>query len=191
MSAGAVRDIVNLNSITLWEQTTSIFSHTFGVNSSELATRLANPLGGGNWDFRGTSIEFYDVFYSNAAGAFDIDGEYVTIEAAYEFPPHGGAMNIAEVQLNFADTSTEFANVAASFASFGNSAIPASVANAIDGDINTATALGSTVGPTERLRLTLGFASSSGPITAAVPEPSTLFLLIFGLALCRLRSINR
>ena len=37
------------------------------------------------------------------------------------------------------------------------------VDNCIDGDLQTHTVMGNTVGTTERLRLTLGFESTSGP----------------------------
>ena len=87
-------------------------------------------------------------------------------------------LNLAEIGLNFSGTPTEFGNFVASSLPLGDNAIPDSVGNAIDGNLQTHTTMGNTVGTTQRLRVTLGFLSSSGP--APIPEPSTLVLLAAG-----------
>lgn len=52
---------------------------TFGVNSSELTTRLSDPLSSSNNDFFGVSgHEYYDVFYSDSDGRFNVEGDFVT-----------------------------------------------------------------------------------------------------------------
>jgi len=39
------------------------------------------------------------VIYSDAGGAFNINGQYVTIEALYDKPaPAGGGLNLAEIR---------------------------------------------------------------------------------------------
>ena len=180
--ATSVRDIGNLDSITFWETTGNVQSYTFGVDSEELTQRLSNPLGSTNNDFVGViGHEFYDVFYSDADGSFNNYGEYLTIEGSFDIGlPNGGALNLAEIGLNFSGTSTEYGNYVASFVALGDNAIPLSVGNAIDGDLNTYTTMGNTIGTSDRLRITLGFQSSSGPLST-IPEPNTMILLGFGL----------
>ena len=180
-----VREITDLTSITFWERTggTTPDAYTFAVNSTQLTTRLADPLGIGNYDFYGVyGREYYDVYYSNADGTFNLNGEYVSITGVYNLGlPWGGGLNLAEMGLNFIDGSTEYANYIASFVALGDNAHPETVVNAIDGDLLTHTSMGNTVGQTERLRITLGFRSTS------VPEPAPLLLFGIGLGLMSLR----
>lgn len=180
--ATPVRDILNLASITFWEATGNPIAYTFGVNSPQLTQRRPDPLSTSNMDFSGVvGHEFYDVFYSNQDGTFNIDGEYLTIEGIYDFGlPFGGGLNLAEIGLNFSGATTEFGNYVASFVALGNNAIPSDVGKAIDGDLQTWTTMGNTIGQTQRLRVTLGFESSSGP--TPVPEPGTMLLLSVGIA---------
>ena len=182
--ASPVRSISGLVSITFYERSggdaPTLF--TFLVNSSQLTNRLSDPLSSTNRDFAGVATEFYDVFYSNANGGFNLDGEYLTIEGVFgktlAADGAGGGLNLAEIGLNFSGTPTEFGNFVASSLPLGDNAIPDSVGNAIDGNLQTHTTMGNTVGTTQRLRVTLGFLSSSGP--APIPEPSTLVLLAAG-----------
>jgi hypothetical protein len=108
--AGAVpvMDIPNLDSITFWERTggTAPVDYTFGVNSSELTSQLSDPLGPSNQDITGVvGREFYDVFYSDGNGAFNVIGEYLTIEGVFDAGlPAGGGLNLAEIGLNFSST---------------------------------------------------------------------------------------
>ncbi|NEP13848.1 MAG: PEP-CTERM sorting domain-containing protein [Symploca sp. SIO2C1] len=182
-----VRDIPNLTSITFWERSggTAPTAFTFGINSPQLTTRLSEPLSTSNSDFSGVpGTEFYDVYYSDADGKFNLDGEFLTISSIFNITlPAGGGLNLAEIGLNFAGEPTEFGNFVASFIAFGDNALPASVGNAIDGDLLTHTTMGNTVGQTERLSLTLGFLSSSGPLPTSVPEPSSYIPLGIGLFL--------
>src|SRR5512136_2066101 len=151
-----VHDISELVSITFWERTggSGPTPYTFGVDSAQLTTRLVDPLGTGNSDFGGVpGHEFYDVFYSDVNGAFDVNGEYLTIEGVFDVGfPAGGGLNLAEIGLNFSGTPTEFGNWVASFVALGNNAIPSSVGLAIDGDLQTNTTMGNTIGQSERLR---------------------------------------
>lgn len=183
--AAPVSMIPNLTSITFYERTggSAPNAFTFGVSSSQLTTRLSDPLSLSNQDFGGVpGAEFYDVFYSNADGTFNLLGEYLTIEGVFlRTSPAGGGLNLAEIGLNFSGLPTEYGNFVASFVSLGDNAIPGDVGNAIDGDLMTHTVMGNTVGQgSARLRVTLGFLSSSG--AAPVPEPATVLLLAGGLA---------
>lgn len=186
VEAVPVKDIANLVSITFFERTggSAPTAFTFAKDSTQLTTRLPDPLGASNNDISGATSEFYDVYYSDNDGAFNLDGEFLTISGVFLFAfPAGGGLNLAEMQLNFSDASTEVGNFVASFVALGNNASPASVGNAIDGDLQTHTTMGNTISSNERLRVTLGFLSSSGPPPAppAVPEPITFLLVGLGL----------
>ena len=184
VEATPVRDITDLVSITFYERTggSAPTAYTFDKNSSQLTTRLTDPLGASNNDISGASSEYYDVYYSDDDGGFNLDGEFLTISGVFLFGlPAGGGLNLAEMVLNFSDASTEVGNYVASFVALGDNAFPGNVGNAIDDDLQTHTTMGNTIGTSERLRVTLGFLSSSGP-PPAVPEPVTLLLVGLGLA---------
>ncbi|HRI67783.1 MAG TPA: hypothetical protein PK156_26280 [Polyangium sp.] len=160
-----VRNLPGLDSITFHERTggTAPTAYTFTVNGAELTNRLADPLGDGNADITGASTEYYDVFYSNENGEFNIDGSYLTISGVFgQALPSGGGLNLAEIGLNYVDASTEYGNYVASYVVLGDNSYEPAVPACIDGDLQTHTTMGNTVGSTERLRLTLGFNSSSG-----------------------------
>lgn len=163
-----VRMLPGLLSITFYERTGGAApdAFTFLVDGPELTVRLADPLGAGNFDIDGATSEFYDVYYSDQDGNVDIDGRYLTISGVFgQALPSGGGLNLAEIGLNFEGDRTEFGNYVASYAALGdNAAMPDGNAdNSIDGDLQTHTTMGNTVGSAERLRVTLGFLSSSGP----------------------------
>lgn len=163
-----VRMLPGLVSITFYERTggTEPDAFTFVVDGPELTVRLVDPLAAGNFDIDGATGEFYDVYYSDLDGNFELDGRYLTISGVFgQALPAGGGLNLAEIGLNFQDASTEFGNYVASYVILGdNAAQPdGNAGNAIDGDLQTHTTMGNTVGSSERLRVTLGFLSSSGP----------------------------
>jgi hypothetical protein len=181
-----VRAIPGLVSVTFYERTGGVAPNafTFAVDSSQLTTRLPDPLGGSaNFDIAGASTEYYDVFFSNEDGTFNLDGEYLSIEGVFlQTLPAGGGLNLAEIALNFAASPVEYGNFVASFLALGDNSFPGNVGRAIDGDLLTHTTMGNTVGSDQRLRVTLGFESSSGPPPTPAPEPGTLALLVLGLA---------
>ncbi len=188
-NAVAVRAIDGLDSISFWERTggTGPTEYVFSVDGSELTNRLSDPLGAGNHDIPGATSEYYDVYYSDADGSFNIDGEYLSIEGVYlQSLPAGGGLNLAEIGLNFSIEPTEFGNFVASFVALGDNAFPSIVERAIDGDLLTHTVMGNTSGSDQRLRVTLGFLSSSGPV---VPVPAAGWL--FGSALLTMGWIRR
>lgn len=162
-----VRMLPGLVSITFYERTGGMApdAFTFTVDGPELTVRLVDPLAVGNFDIDGATGEFYDVYYSDEDGNFELDGRYLTISGTFgQALPAGGGLNLAEIGLNF-DSETEFGNYVASYVILGdNAAQPdGNVDNAIDGDLQTHTTMGNTVGAADRLRVTLGFLSSSGP----------------------------
>lgn len=161
-----VKELPNLESITFYERTGGVTPDpfTFLVDGPELTVRLDDPLAIGNYDIDGASGEFYDVYYSDEEGQFQLDGSYLTISGTFaQTLPAGGGLNLAEIGLNFSDQSVEYGNYVASFVALGDNAAPDNVDNAIDGDLQTHTTMGNTVGQMERLRVTLGFESTSGP----------------------------
>lgn len=160
-----VRKLPNLAGITFHERTggTLPTPYTFVVDGPELTVRLADPLGDANADIKGASTEYYDVYYSDGDGAFNIDGSYLTISGVFEQAlPAGGGLNLAEIGLNYVDASTEYGNYVASYVVLGDNSYEAGVPACIDGDLQTNTTMGNTIGSSERLRLTLGFNSTSG-----------------------------
>jgi hypothetical protein len=160
-----VRNLPGLASITFYERTGGIepTAYTFVVAGPELNVRLSDPLGDANTDITGAATEYYDVYYSNGDGEFNIDGSYLTISGVFgQALPSGGGLNLAEIGLNFVDASTEYGNYVASYVVLGDNSYEPAVPACIDGDLQTHTTMGNTVGAIERLRLTLGFNSTSG-----------------------------
>jgi hypothetical protein len=149
-----IRDIPGLASITFWESTGAAPTpHTVG--DSQLATRL-NALNPSSRDFEGVSgAELYDVFYSNWDGTPSLTGQFVTIEAVWNArAPSGGGLNIARVDFN---GTSQSADSVASFAALGDNAMPNDVVFAVDGNLQTDTTMGNTIGTPQRLRITVGF----------------------------------
>jgi hypothetical protein len=189
--AAPIRTLTDLVSITFWEATGSVSARAFpplpippGGNfppttNPGLLNRRTSPLGGfSNFDFRGLTNEFYDVFYSDPNGDLNMDGECLTVEAEFDSPTGGGGLNIAEVQLNFVDGSTSFMCDLASAVSLGVNAIPGSAQLAVDGNLSTATVMGNTSGQPlgTRLRITLCSPCAVGEPTPAVTPSATATL---------------
>ena len=161
-----VRELPNLASITFYERTggTEPTPYTFIVDGPELTVRLPDPLTEASHDIPGATSEYYDVYYSELDGSFALDGSYLTISGVFlQALPAGGGLNLAEIGLNFDGAPPEFGNWVASYVALGDNKDESSVDNCIDGDLQTHTTMGNTVGSSERLRLTLGFESTSGP----------------------------
>ena len=182
-SAVPLRELPQLSSITFWERTasdpnTGFFQYTFDTNSSALLERLPTLSANQN-DFEGVvGRELYDVFYSDADGTADANGEYVTIEAVYDAAsPAGGGLNISEVVFNFAGAPARNADFLASFHGLGDNYIAGSEEYAIDGNLQTHTTMGSNIGTNDRMRITVGLNAKDQP----VPEPASMLLLGLGL----------
>ncbi|MEZ4451226.1 MAG: hypothetical protein R3B09_17235 [Nannocystaceae bacterium] len=162
-----VHDIPGLLSITFWERSggDGPTDYTFTILGPELTTILPDPLTDQSHDIKGVSTEFYDVYYSDIDGNFDVDGSYLTIAGAFGHPlPAGGGLNLAEIALNYDDNKVEFGSYVASFVALGDNAVPDSAPKSIDGDLQTHTTMGNNLlEPDKRLRVTLGFKSSLMP----------------------------
>jgi len=148
-------------SITFWEKTShnEPDSLTFSTNSRELMNRINERIDYSNADFIGWH-EFYDIFYSDEAGNFNIDGNCISIEANFDIrSPYHGGLNISEVQLNYANGSKEFANMVTSYNAIGDNAWFDSIMNAADSKLETTTWMGNTYNSPEKLRVTIGLKS--------------------------------
>jgi hypothetical protein len=160
-----VNEIPGLVSITFYETTGMVMEYTFAVDGPELNNLLPDPLSMANRDIQGTSVEFYDVYYSDIDGVFDPLGSYLTIAGSFGAKlPAGGGLNLAEISLNFDNNEFEFGSYLASFVGLGDNYAPGTEPNAIDNNLATHTTMGNNVDtPDQRLRVTLGFKSSLMP----------------------------
>ncbi len=155
----------DLTSITFHEQSGAIYQHTYGVNDVALSTQLPGQLNSGNRDFEGVADrEFYDVFYSDADGTFNSNGEFVSVECRYDYSTGGGALNINEVEFHFGAGYSIYGSYVTSFVSNGNTYDPESPEWAADCNLVTLSALGNTENTTIRLRLTIGILDAPSTI---------------------------
>lgn len=175
VSAAPIRTLSGLTGVTFYELTSGVTSHTYGPNDSAITTRLPGGLTGGTNDFIGAPGEFYDVFYSDANGTPNTNGEFISIEAYYA--GNGAGLNIGEVELVFGSNPFQYATSVASYVS-ATGFLAGNLNYIIDGNINTATGMGSN--DESRMRVTVGFAPIEPPPTG-VPEPSTWMLGLAGL----------
>ena len=155
VAAAPLRFAPGLLTVTAYEVTGVAIPQVFGAAGPQVTAQLPGVLGAANRDFFGLQNEHYDIFYSDANGGFDIDGEYLTVECTFDQTFGGGGGNIAEVSLDFSSGSSLYAVAVVSNVTLGGNAIPASVGNAADGNLATLTTLGNTAGTAQRLRVTL------------------------------------
>jgi uncharacterized repeat protein (TIGR01451 family) len=161
--AAALRKVPGLASIDVYERTNTTNVFNFAINSVALAKRRAGTLTQENNDFFGaTGREYFDVFFSDAYGRPNLAGSYLTVEAVFDRElPFGGGGNIAAAVLRFADGRNETASHMASYLALGGNAVHSSVFNAVDDSLGTFTTLGNNLGSDARMRITLGFPSST------------------------------
>lgn len=189
--AGSIKDLAGLEYIRVYEAT-YITGHVadFAPIDARLTAQLTGTeLTGAQRDFGFYSgDENYDVFFSNADGTLNANGSYLTIEGncgvAYN------CFNISGVALVKTGNVLEFADTLAS-AVYGRagSFTANSAVKAVDNDLSSYTQLGDTIGlgMDARMRITVGFASTTPP----VPEPSTWAMLLAGLGLVGWQSTRR
>ena len=185
LAYAAIISTPGLTAVRFWEASGPVLPFVFPFNSPQMTTQLGNALSPSNNDFAPFAKEPYDVFYSDANGAFNLNGNYVTVEAAYPQPlPAGGGLNLGAVDLIFG-SSTLRADILSSWVGLGNNYIAGSELLAIDADSaipSTFTTMGHTTAPhTQHLRVTVTW-------SRLVPEPTAAALVAMGLAvLCARR----
>jgi hypothetical protein len=180
-----IASLPELTEVRVYEETFWTSTISYAPNSALLFSRLAGPLSVSNRDFGFVEDESYDIFYSEADGASNPQGQYLTIEGVWQRPElrSDGSMNINEVELVFggANPHTQFGDYVASFVvgsicnpGYFDNCVPGSEARAVDHDLSTFPRFGqtSTTNLDERFRLTIGFSGISN-----IPEPASLVLL--------------
>lgn len=173
----AVITTPGLVAVRFWEATGPVTPYTFAFNGPQMTNQIGvGTLGPNINDYSGAPIENYDVFYSDANGAFNVNGNYVTVEAVYPLGlPAGGGLNLGAVDLVFG-SGTLRADVLSSWSGLGGNFVAGSIFNSVDADTaipSTFTTMGSTtIPPTQHLRVTVTW--SKLPI---VPEPATGMLI--------------
>lgn len=176
----AIMNMPGLTHVIVWEATGPILPYFFVQNGLQMTNQLGvGVLGPNNFDFAPLANENYDVFYSDANGNFNLNGNYVTVEAVYPNASGGGGLNVAAVDLFFGSSSMR-ADVLASFQGLGPNYAAGSEVFAADLDPGpaTATTMGSTmVPPTQHLRVTVTWSHLT------VPEPATLPMTLLGSVL--------
>jgi hypothetical protein len=185
-TAGPLQNVAPF--IQIYESTGTTGALGYSPVDPDLLARLPGTLSATNKDYESNAGEYYDFFYSDADGTPNPLGSYLTIEARYDNPaPAGGGLNISGVRLDYFVGADDWANVVASFDSLGSSTyIPGSGTRALGSNTTTTSTMGNTFGTTDRLRLTLGFPSSSCghayPYAFAVPAGSHLTRAVMVLA---------
>lgn len=187
VSQAAIINTPGLTTVRVWEATGPITAYNFPQNVGPIVNQIGlGTLGPNNNDFSPLATENYDVFYSDVNGNFNVNGNYVTVEAVYPNPSGGGGLNLAAVDLIIGGVPLR-ADVLASFVGLGPNFIPGSVVNSVDPDNSplaptTATTMGSTIiPPVQHLRVTVTWSHLQ------VPEPSTGILALSSLASLLLR----
>ena len=183
-AAAGILDLTGLTSIHAYEATNTLSdgSGSWLADDARLIQRLA-VLTADNRDFGifpGT--ENYDIFLSDEDGNLDAGGRYLTIEGNCTVPYV--CFNVTGVSLKFGALE-HFATVLTR-AVYGrpNSFVPDTAEFAVDGNLDTYTRLGDTIGMGEdaRMAITVGFEGLNFGDSGVVPEPSTWAVLVLGFA---------
>lgn len=182
LPAAPIRTLPGLTGIRFYELTSGITTFDFGPNSSQMTTQRPLDFAANNNDFVGLPAEFYDVFYSNSDGTFNLDGEYITV--AGQYTGNGAGLNIGEVELLFGGAS-QFSSGVVSFVP-GLGYIAGTENNIGDNNVNTGTQMGRE-NDGDAMRITIAFDQPS----SAVPEPGTWGAMAMGLAVVVARARRR
>ena len=179
-SSASVMSTPGLSNIVVWEKTGTTTPYNFTPNGTDITNQLGvGVLGPANYDFKSLPNEAYDVFYSDASGKFDLNGNYLTIEAIYINPASGGGLNVGAVDLIINNQICR-ADILASYLGLGPNYIPGTETFATDFDTpvpNTFTVMGSTkMPPSQHLRITVGWTK--------IPEPSSIALTSLAILTC-------
>jgi len=163
-----------LTAVRITEVSGGPFPHFFLPASPQITNQLATLNAVSN-DFTGAPTEVFDVFYSDAVGNVNINGNYVTIEARFAGQA-GGGLNVAAVDL-LVGASIVRADVLASFVGIGTNYVAGSELLAVDPDgvvPSTFSVMGNTAGVPGRMRVTVGWKGIQAP------EPASLALASLG-----------
>ncbi len=182
----ALINVPNLATVRVWESTGPFVAYDFAHNGTEMTTRLGvGTLGPAINDFSPLTVENYDVYYSDKHGNFDLQGDYVSVEAVFPVvtpQPGGGGLNLGAVDLlDSSGNSLGRADVLGSFLGRGTNYIAGSELLAVDADTpipSTDTTMGNTFttgAPVDHLRVTVAWSRY------VVPEPTTMALALVGL----------
>jgi hypothetical protein len=167
-SAAPLRLTPGLTGINVYESTGTMTTYSF-TPSGSTATGITAPN-----SFTTSAAETYGVYFSNAMGVVDANGDYLTVNCFFTGP--GGGCNINGIEL-VTSTGNIFANSLISFRSGSDGGyVSGSELNAVDNSLSTFTTLGRD--GESNMRVTVAF---NAPTGNEVPEPSTYAL--FGLAL--------
>jgi pimeloyl-ACP methyl ester carboxylesterase len=160
VNAGILQD-PNLISISFYESTSGLSMYTFQKNDQRLVVDAnQNPPDFAN-DFRGTPIEYYDVFVSNGDGVLDAAGDYVTIECYFDAIVLGVGNNIDAMSLNYVGGTVRWAQQVSSYVLGinGDPATHGQVMNSLLVSDNVCTYMGC-----HYSRMTLGITLANKPV---------------------------
>ena len=166
VSAAPLASLPGFSEVDVYEVTST--TRLWQLGAASLTRQLS--LGAGQYDFLGAAPEYYDVFFSDASGAYDPLGHFLTIECRFDNPADG-AGNIAQAELSWNNgaVQTEVANQVVHSVLMGTYKYPSMVPLAVDGNRSTSTILGNTTPGGPLLSLTLAFPSSY--VSYVVPGP--------------------
>jgi hypothetical protein len=180
LSAAPIRTLPNLTSVFIWEATTTNNFYSFAPNVG------VNVQGNLPVDVLSGANEEYDLFYSNANGTFNLDGEYLTVVCNFTGAGQIGC-NISAIGLSFSSGPDILFNTITNIRT-GFNYTAGSENFMIDNDLETPGSLGNN-SDAPPLSVTFGITAPSGN---EVPEPSTYATLGAGLlAAAFLRRRNR
>jgi len=170
-----LRTLPGLTEVAIYEATASVTRNAFAPGSAQLATRV-QVLNDGSRDFSHYAGENYDVYFSDAQGAPDQNGAFLTIEATWTGSQTDGSMNVTGAEL-FIGGQRLLANTVVGYRLGSRCVGSACNANtrllAVDGDLTFTTIprMGATnpADPADRIRLTLGFPRPAGTTLTLSP----------------------
>lgn len=111
------RNIFDINTVVIHEKTGSVTPIEMIPLDPRLITDISERPGIADWITLPPSLEHYDFFYSDAAGNFDLNGSYITIEAFRGglFSNDQVGNNIDAVELKFDNDSAFYADIISSY----------------------------------------------------------------------------
>lgn len=169
-SSAPLSQLPGFSQVDVYESTSG--SRLWNLDAPDLTRQLS--LGAGQYDFLGAVgiPEYYDAFFSDSAGNYNALGHFLTVECRFDYA-FDAAGNIGQAELfwNNGVAQTEVANQVVHSVLLGTYKSPNTVPLAVDGNRNTATAMGNTVPGGPLLSLTLAFPSSY--LSYVVPGPGS------------------